>query len=116
MMTYNDDHDLLLVRYFSGELSDVERTGVERTYQGSELERMHAVWEASAEPEWQPDVAAALHRLKAVRAERANRPVLTFPQATTSSITTRVLQIAAVIALLITGGLVLRDRTRAAGR
>lgn len=115
MMPNYDDLDLMLIRYFSGQLSAAERADVEQAH-GPELERLHALWEASAQPAVQPDVDAALCRLKAARAQRAQRPVLTFPsQATKSSTAIRIFRIAAAIVVLLAGGLVWRSVDRSGG-
>jgi len=135
-MPLNDDIDAKLVRYFAGQLSQEERLGFETWLaedpaRRDEVERLRAVWDASAAVEQGPETEAALARVK----ERIEaRPVVALydgrPAAEPaervlrlqSSLTTRrrsaiyAWRAAAAIALVIGGGLVWRSMaTRSPG-
>jgi transmembrane sensor len=128
-MPLNDDIDAILVRYFSGRLSDEERLALEAWIREDparpeQVARLRAVWEASASVAHEPNTEAALAGLK----ERiAARPVeklpITQPAAALSAPVLNLeprlarsrrpaiypWRIAAGLALLVGGGLVWRS-------
>lgn len=135
-MSLNDDIDAKLVRYFSGQLTQDERLGFETwlaedPVRRDQVERLRAVWEASAAVEQGPDAETALARVK----ERIEaRPIVALydgrPAAEPAEHALRLEQrrapkrrsaiyvwrIAAAVALVIGGGLVWRSMgTRSPG-
>jgi len=117
--------DGMLIRYFSGQLSDSERGGFEAWIaedpeREAEVRRLRDLWEASAKVTDQPDTEAALaalkERLQAGRLERQRDITRPHPLVRVMQPRGYAWRIAAAIALLVGGGamwVAVRSRTPA---
>ncbi len=121
-----DNIDAMLIRYFSGQLTESERSAFEAWIaedpaREAEVQRLRDLWEASAAVSDQPDTEAALAQFKdrlQVRpplAAQTHHPLSTNVERGTEGVRTA-WRIAAAIGLLVGGGAVwfaIRSRTPA---